>query len=203
MLARKMINIILVISFMLVCGNLSAEGKMEEVVGEFLAGIVGDFVGAVAGFAVGNLLFETETRGDDEFGPAFLGVIAGQAVGSSIGVYLAGISNNNNKSSYWTYLATLGGSTLFTSSYILYEIIYGIPENGVLQIFGHLIMPVTGAIIGFNLTKKSKSVVSLFHIEDGRAQLSLPTLTMQTTKLPNAKAHPRTDYTLRLVSVRF
>lgn len=171
--------------------------SVGRIVGQFLAGIGGEVVGAVGGVALGSLF--PQPSGDNEAGPMFLGFIVGGILGGSMGVYLLGTSNTHG-GSYW---ATLGGDILFASTYILYEVLFGIPENSALEITGHLILPVTGAVIGFNLTRRYKSPPAsgnaLINFRDGQMRLTIPTISFRPDPYDRGTLTQRVD----LVKVRF
>lgn len=170
--------------------------RVGSIAGQFLAGMGGQVVGAIGGAALGSLF--PQPSGDDEAGLRFFGFILGGTLGSSIGVYWVG--TNTHGGSYW---ATLGGNILFTSIYILYEGLVGIPENSALEVTGHLILPVTGAVIGFNLTRRCTSPSAggnaLIHFRDGQMRLAVPTLSFRLESYDRGILTQRVD----LAKVRF
>ena len=166
----------------------------ERIAREFFAGIGGEVVGAIGGGVLGSLFPQPTT---------FLGVIVGGVLGGSIGVYRAGTSNTHG-GSYW---ATLGGYLLFAGAHILSEGIFGTPENGALEVTvevtGHLILPVAGAVIGFNLTRRYKSPPTsgkaLINFRDAQMRLAVPTTSFRPDPYDRGTLTQRVD----LVKVRF
>lgn len=124
-----------------------------RIIRQSLVGVPTGLIGGVIGFFVGasGPWWSVSSHfGEERMGCMILGAIIGYALGSPIGVYLAG-SSDNQKGSFW---ATLGGSVLGFGLFFVGALVIqlGVPIFGV----GLLAIPPICASIGFDLTRRYK-----------------------------------------------
>ncbi len=153
--------------------------KPGKVVGEFALGGLGAVVAGVAGGVIGfNITYDEADDGWMNFSGwpgAVAGYLVGSNLGSAAGVYLIG----NSGSERGSYVAALGGSFLGT-------LVGGVTaiallkddDEGTLPFAVFTSAQVTGATIGFNLSRKGRRIEgyseALLNLNDGKLAMAFP-----------------------------
>jgi hypothetical protein len=119
---------------------------------EAFTGVISGGTGAVVGGAAGLGL--ASTRGcieDGCYAGLIFGGLVGWTVGAATGVYLVGARGNRTGSA----LATYGGATL---GLVVGGGLAIANHNSMFPVFSFTVMPIAGALIGFNATRRYESV---------------------------------------------
>lgn len=156
--------------------------KSDKVVGEIFAGGAGSLLVGVLGAGIGYSLTYNENEGDWFNLSGLPGAVIGYAIasnlGCALGVYLIGNSGDEKGSFGDAFGGSLVGSLLGGGlSYLIAQTnkdTDGIPyEYAVFVVGGQ----VTGAIIGFNHSRKKKAEIpseGLLNINGGKLSLAFP-----------------------------
>lgn len=144
----------------------------SKVLAEITCGIVGNVAFALAGFAVGE---EMSSYNDWFSTSSIVGMYAGSAIGSALGVYLVG-SSGNVKGSFGKALlgSTIGSVLSFGSLFVL-------------SYFGFLfltpVLPPLFATLMFNNSLRYKTPptdgTALLNLRDGKLRLGVPLVNVQ------------------------
>jgi hypothetical protein len=156
--------------------------KSDKIAGEIFAGGAGALLGGVLGVGMGYSLTYKENEGDWFNLSGVPGAVVGYTVfsnlGCALGVYLIGNSGDEKGSYGDTFGGSVVGSLLGGGlAYLIAKTdkkVDGIPyEYAVFVVGGQ----VTGAIIGFNHSRRKKIEASsgaLLNLNDGKLCLSFP-----------------------------
>lgn len=169
-------------------GYLSTQGNMsnrmqsrekpllstEKVAGQFLLGMLGNVVMGIFGAYIALRL--DIGRGDDGFGRLYLGYCTGAALGSALGVYLAG-SSRDVRGSFGKALlgSTLGLGMAFATRYLT--------QWGSDFSISLITFPPIGAAILFNRSLRyrssSQTGTALLNFNKGKIKIGVPYVNIQ------------------------
>jgi hypothetical protein len=161
------------------------------------AKIIGEIWGGLLGNALGGLLGASALLASDGEGSRII-FIGGSAVGSALGVYLAGNSENANARGRFgmTLLGSLLGEFaafgLFTSR-----------EDGI-SLIPALLLPVIGAVVGYNISHTSRSLPkgnALVHFHEGKLALGIPDVKLRRMQAKAENAKPVFGFNVRVFCV--
>jgi hypothetical protein len=152
--------------------------KPKKVAGEVLLGGVGALLGGTVGGIIGfNLTYDEENDDLMNFSGwtgAVAGYVIGSNLGSAAGVYLIG----NSGSEKGSYVAALGGGLAGTLLGGVTAIALLDDDEGTVPFAVFTTAQVTGANIGFNLSRKVKNPdtysEALLNLNDGKLAVAFP-----------------------------
>jgi hypothetical protein len=165
--------------------------KTKKCIKEF---VVGELCGIGLGF-VSGIVGASFSSNDDMIGTlgyGLVGAYSGYALGTSLGVYIAG----NDEQEKGSYITTLGGCIIFTILGL--KSFYLSDQKG----FGSVALmlgPPIGSIIGFNMFVKSRapSTNAFINFRQGKYKLSLGNINI------NYNCYNKTTLTLNLFHANF
>lgn len=140
-------------------------------------------------------------------------VIAGQVVGGFLGYYTGGLTGmaltlpffkmlDEPEGAAFTFLVFGGGAgAIFGGAGSVYAIgeIFGSGGGSFKATLKWSLLTPIGATIGYQRSKRKEP--PSISLADGKFTLHLPTMSIQSSRLPYHR--PQTDYMVRLVNVRF
>lgn len=175
-----------------------------KVTGEFLLGGTGALLGGVIGGSIGYAIAYDESEGDWFNFSGLYGAIPGYLIvsnlGCALGVYLVG-NSGDDKGSFGSALGGSVAGTLagFGVTYLLIQTTEHDELN--LPIFVlFTASQASGAIIGFNLSRKKKVEVSsgaLLNLNEGKLSLAFPQGTLSKESLSSS------SYRVNLFQAKF
>ena len=176
--------------------------EVERVGKMVLAGIALNVVGIFGGWAVGDAL--SGPHMSDHIAPGSpMAALIGSALGSSLGVFLAG----NTRIAPGKFGSALAGGFLGTAAAIVVTLpILGL-ESGVGILLGLVavaVLPPLGSALCFNRSLKARALAkrgALFNFAGGRWGVGIPGIGFSPHYVPGTGSKPDWRFSARLVSL--